>query len=391
MIEFINKFLVVQGVDAIVAKYIANTAIFLCIILFSLLAYFVTKKILLKFLGAIITKSKTKWDDMLLKHKVLERLILVIPALVVFAFAPTFPSFQEWIQRIAFCLIILGIILALDKLLNAVNDIYSKYEISKFRPIKGYLQILKIAAYIIGAIIVISVLMDRSPLILLGGIGAATAVLLMIFQNTILGFVASLQLTENDMVRLGDWIEMPKHGANGEVTEITLHTVKVQNWDNTITTIPTYALVSESFKNWRAMQEAGGRRIERALYIDINSIKFCKPDDIRKYENMPYIQDYLSKRNAESITNIGIFRAYLEAYLANHPIIHESMTRMVRQLAPTEHGLPVEIYAFTKTTAWVEYENIQSDIFDHILAVLPEFDLRICQLPTGYDFSNLNK
>jgi miniconductance mechanosensitive channel len=301
-------------------------------------------------------------------------------------------------------MIVFSIILVLNKLLDAVNAIYRNYEVSKVRPIKGYLQVIKIAAYVIGVIIMISVLINRSPLILLGGIGAATAVLLLIFQDTILGFVASIQLTENDMVRLGDWIEMAEHGANGMVMEISLHTVKVQNWDYTITTIPTYALVSKSFKNWRAMQEAGGRRIERAIYIDLSSIHFCKEEQIERLKKIQYLQEYLTQKmheidsynqahkvdassevNGRRLTNIGVFRAYIDAYLAHHPKIHKGMTRMVRQLDPTEHGLPIEIYAFTDTTEWENYEAIQSDVFDHILAAIPQFDLRIFQSPTGYD------
>ncbi|WP_027398991.1 mechanosensitive ion channel family protein [Anaerovorax odorimutans] len=408
MIKWFDKFLIAQGLSETISKYISGVVILIFIVIVSMLAYFIAIKILLKILSAIIAKSKTKWDDIILHHKVFERLILVIPALIVHSFAPTFPAAQEWIRRIAFCLIVFGILMALDKLLDAIDDIYSNYEISKFRPIKGYLQVLKIVAYIIGAIIILSALMDKSPLLLLGGIGAATAVLLLIFQNTILGFVASLQLTENDMVRLGDWIEMSKHGADGEVTEITLHTVKVQNWDNTITTIPTYALVSESFKNWRPMQEAGGRRIAKSVYIDMTSIKFCDTEMLERYEKVQYIRDYLKEKvyevdtynkrhkidessvvNGRALTNIGTFRAYVDAYLKNHPKIHKSMTRIVRQLNPTEHGLPIEIYAFTNTTVWKDYEDIQADIFDHIFAILPQFDLRIFQSPTGHDLKNV--
>lgn len=408
MFEWTSAFLATHGLNETMSMRLSGVVTVLYIVLVSLLAYFVAQKLVLGILKAIIKKSKGKWDNALFQYKVPERLMLIIPALVLHAFAPTLPAGQQWLERVALCMIVFTFILVLNKVLDAINAIYRNYEISKFRPIKGYLQVVKIAAYVIGAIVIISVLINRSPLLLLGGIGAATAVLLLIFQDTILGFVASIQLTENDMVRLGDWIEMPEHRANGMVMEISLHTVKVQNWDNTITTVPTYALVSKSFKNWRAMQEAGGRRIERALYIDLSSIRFCDEELLERFQKIQYLQDYLTEKlheidsynqtqkidassevNGRRLTNIGTFRAYVDAYLAHHPKIHKGMTRMVRQLDPTEHGLPIEIYAFTNTTEWEDYEAIQSDIFDHILAAIPQFDLRIFQSPTGYDLKNI--
>jgi len=409
MYEWTSEFLAARGLDQTTCAYLSGVVSVLFMVIVSLLAYFITKKLVVKMLRAIIRKSKGKWDNALFQYKVPERLMLIVPALVLHAFAPTFPAGEKWLQRIALCMIVFTFILVLNRVLDAVNAIYKNYEISKFRPIKGYLQVVKIAAYVIGMIIIVSVLINRSAILLLGGIGAATAVLLLIFQDTILGFVASIQLTENDMIRLGDWIEMSEHGANGLVMELSLHTVKVQNWDNTITTIPTYALVSKSFKNWRSMQEAGGRRIERAIYMDLSSIRFCDEELFNRVQRIEYLQEYLTKRiheidsynqtheidlssvvNGRRLTNIGIFRAYVDAYLAHHPKIHKGMTRMVRQLAPTEHGLPLEIYAFTTTTEWEDYEVIQSDIFDHILAVIPQFDLRIFQSPTGHDLKNIS-
>ncbi len=408
MREWIESLIPELGLSETLTASITTAILLIVILLASILAYYISKKLLLKFLQTIISKSKTKWDDIFFQHKVFERAILIIPALVVYVAAPLTPSAQVWLQRIAFCLIVFGLLLAFDKFLEAVNDIYRKFEISKVKPIKGHLQILEIAAYIVGAIIIISTLIDRSPLLLLGGIGAATAVLLLVFQNTILGFVASMQLIGNDMVRLGDWIEMPKYGADGDVIEITLHTVKVQNWDKTITTIPTYSMVSESFKNWRNMQESGGRRIKRAINIDTTSIKFCNEEMLERFKKIQYIREYLENKtsdilnynqmhnidsssivNGRHLTNIGTFRAYIDAYLQHHPKIHKSMTRLVRQLALSEHGLPLEIYAFTNTVKWNEYENIQADIFDHILAIIPEFDLRLFQSPTGYDLARV--
>lgn len=409
MAEWIDNLLLEHGLSETIAAYLTTATMIVVILLVGILAYFISKKMLLRFLKTVMSKSKIKWDDTLFQHRVFERVILVIPALVVYTAAPLCLSGQDWLQRISFGFIVFGLLLAFDKFLNALNDIYSKFESSKMKPIKGYLQVLKIAAYIIGAIMIISTLVDRSPLLLLGGIGAATAILLLIFQNTILGFVASIQLTENDMVRLGDWIEMPKYGADGDVTEITLHTVKVQNWDKTVSTIPTYSMVSESFKNWRSMQEAGGRRIKRAVNIDITSIKFCNEEMLERYKKIQYIQEYLENKisdilkhnqthnidsssivNGRHLTNIGTLRAYIDAYLQNHPKVHQGMTRLVRQLDPGEHGLPIEIYVFTNTTDWNEYEKIQADIFDHILAIIPELDLRIFQNPSGYDLANVH-
>ncbi len=414
MPEWIEELLSEGGLSETIASYIANAAIIVVIMAVSFLAYFIAKKLLLKLLKMVIAKSRTKWDDTFFQHRVFEHMILVVPALVVYAAAPLSLSAQVWLQRMSVCLIVYALVLAFDKFLDAVNDIYRRYESSKTKPIRGYLQVLKIAAYIISIIIIISTLTNRSPLLLLGGIGAATAVLLLVFQNTILGFVASIQLTGNDMVRIGDWIEMSKHNADGAVTEITLHTVKVQNWDNTVSTIPTYALVSESFKNWRSMQETGGRRIKRAVNIDMASIKFCDEQMLERYKKIELIREYLERTtkeicqynhthnthgihgsasmvNGRKPTNIGIFRTYIDIYLQNHPRVHRDMFRLVRNLDPSEHGLPVEIYVFANTTKWAEYEAIQADIFDHVLAVIPEFDLRIFQSPSGYDLAHMHK
>lgn len=410
MVEWIEKFLISNEVNGELSFCISNAIAVVIIFLISAFAYLFAKKILLRVLKAFIVRSQGKWDDILLQNKVFDQMPLVIPAFVVHAFAPVFPSFQIWIQRIAFCCMVIVFLLVLDKFLDAVDAIYRKYEVSKTRPIKGYLQVLKIILYAVGIVVMISVLIDRSPLILLSGIGAATAVLLLVFQNSILGFVAGIQLTSNDMVRLGDWIEMPHYGADGDVIEISLHTVKVQNWDKTITTIPTHALVAESFINWRGMQESGGRRIKRAVNIDISSIKFCDEEMLERFSRIQYIRQYVEdkKRETESyntiqaidsstmangrhLTNIGTFRAYVESYLKNHPNVHSCMTRMVRQLDPTEKGLPIEIYVFINDTAWERYEAIQADLFDHILAVIPEFDLAVFQNPTGNDFKRITR
>ncbi|NLF80376.1 MAG: mechanosensitive ion channel [Clostridia bacterium] len=409
---WIKSFLLAHGLAADIALPAAGIILALSVVLFSILIYYLAKLLLLPIIRAVIKRSRAQWDDILLHNKVFERLILLIPALIIYAFAPAFtPAFttaEDWVRRVAAGIIVFVLILALNRMLDAIGDIYKQYNVSKTRPIRGYLQVVKIITLIVGIVVIISVLVDRSPLILLGGIGAATAVILLIFQNTILGFVAGIQLTENDMVRLGDWIEIPKHGADGAVVEIALHTVKVQNWDKTITTVPTYALVSESFKNWRPMLEAGGRRIKRSVYIDMASIRFCDEEMLERYRKIQYIQDYIdtktrdialhnaqykidfsSQANGRHLTNIGTFRHYVAAYLRHYPRVHPDMALMVRQLNPGETGLPIEVYCFTNTTDWEEYEGIKADIFDHILAVLPQFDLRIFQNPSGHDMARM--
>jgi len=408
MIKTINDYMISFGLSEGISLHLSNVINAIIIILFGVLIYLITKNIILRILEKIILKSKAKWDDLLLKNKVFERTIHIIPAFVIYAIAPIFPAYQDWIQRIAYCYFVIVLVLVINKLFDAVNDIYNNFEVSRERPIKGFLQVLKIFAFTIGIIVIVAALIDRSPLLLLSGIGAATAVLLLIFQNSILGFVASIQLASNNMLKIGDWIEMPQYGADGDVLEISLHAVKIQNWDKSITTIPTYAFISESFKNWRGMQESGGRRIKRAIYIDTTSIKICDEEMLERYSKIQYIEKYIEDKkkeimeynnindidtssivNGRHLTNIGTFRAYVVNYLKNHPELHKDRTLMVRQLNPTEKGVPIEIYAFTKTTVWINYEAVQSDIFDHILAIVPEFDLRVFQNPTGYDFRKL--
>lgn len=404
MIEFIKQWLVSYGLNENLSLYLSNIIAVVCILFISLLANLITKKFLLGILKNYIKKSINTWDDIILENKVFERLAHIAPAIVIYAFAPTFPRYENWIQRVTFSYIILIIVLAIGRLLDAVDRIYRKFEVSKTKPIKGYLQVVQIFVGVMGAIIIISVIIDRSPLILLSGIGAATAVLLLIFQNSILGLVASIQLASNDMVKIGDWIEMPTYGADGDVLDISLHTVKVQNWDKTIVTIPTYALISESFKNWRGMIEAGGRRIKRSIYIDMTSIQFCTEEMLEEFKQIQYIKEYIENKtkeieasnkvnnidssnmvNGRHLTNIGTFRVYVEQYLKNHPKVNKDMLHIVRQLQPTANGLPLEIYLFTNDTRWVIYEEAQSDIFDHILSVIPLFNLRVFQAPTGYD------
>jgi miniconductance mechanosensitive channel len=294
--------------------------------------------------------------------------------------------------------------LAIAGILDAAQTVYAMSEHARTRSIKGYVQLGKIALYVVAAIAIVATIIDRSPWLLLSGLGAMSAVLLLVFKDTIMSFVASVQLTSNDMLRVGDWIEMPQVGADGDVVDIALHTVKVQNWDKTITTIPTWRLISESFRNWRGMQQSGGRRIKRTLCIDAGSVGFLDEAEIARLSKLHLLGDYLSEKqrsladanaalgiaagvpaNTRRLTNLGTFRAYALAYLTAHPNIHDGMTCMVRSLQPSATGIPVELYCFTNTIVWAEYERVQGDVFDHLLAILPEFGLRMYQNPAGAD------
>ncbi len=404
MIDLTKYWLMRYGLSEQLAPYAATTIVIAVVVILSVIADLITKKLILNAISGYVKKSKAKWDDVLLERKVFERLAHIAPALVVHIFASVFSPYQEWIQRFATSYMLLIGLLVADSLLDAVDDIYRTFKVSKERPIKGYLQVVKIIITIIGVISIIATLMNRSPWIFLSGIGAMTAVILLIFKDSILGLVASIQMAANNMVRLGDWISMPQYGADGDVIDVSLNTVKVQNWDKTITTIPTYALISESFINWRGMLDSGGRRIKRAVYIDMTSVRFCSDEMLERFKKIEYIHEYIHAKeqeieqynqersidisqavNGRRLTNIGTFRAYVERYLRNYPSIHNNMTLLVRQLPLSEKGLPIEIYAFANDTAWASYEAIQADIFDHMLAVIPEFDLRVFQSPTGYD------
>ena len=406
MIEFLANWFKWHGTDESISGYLAAGILIVFIALLSILADYLTKKTVLRCLAYFIHKNNIfEWDNILLERNVFHKLAHIVPAVIVYYFAQVFPGRMSiFIERFSSAYIVLVGILVLDSLLNSVDDIYRKYEISKYKPIKGYLQVVKIFIYIIGGIIIIATIINQSPFLLLSGIGALTAVLLLVFKDSLLGLVASIQLSTNDMVRIGDWIEMTKFGADGDIIDISLNTVKIKNFDNTVTTIPTYFLVSDSFKNWRGMQEAGGRRIKRSIYIDITSIDFCTEEMLQELAKVHYLADYIKRQkteitkynlehkidithpvNGRRLTNIGLFRVYVQSYLKNHSQLHKEMTQLVRQLQPGEFGLPLEIYVFTKVTDWARYENIQSDIFDHLLSVIPRFGLRVFQNPTGYN------
>ncbi|MCD1261711.1 mechanosensitive ion channel family protein [Paenibacillus athensensis] len=406
--ELIQNWLVGLGVQEDLALYLTNLIVIVGISVLCIAANFLTKKVVLKVLTFYIHNNRFKWDNYLLQRKVFHKLSHVVPALIIFYFSFMFPAYQSWIEKgILLYMIIVGL-QVMNAFLDAVHDIYSAFEISKARPIRGYLQVMKIFIFIIGGILLISNLIGESPLILLSGIGALSAVMMLVFKDSILGLVAGVQLTSNDMVRVGDWIEMPKYGADGEIIDISLNTVKIQNWDKTITTIPTYTLISDSFKNWRGMSAAGGRRMKRSVFVDTSSIVMCSPEMLEKFKSIQYLRDYIVDRereieqfhienhidrscrvNGRAMTNIGVFRTYIQLYLEQHPKIHQGMTCMVRQLQPVDTGLPLELYAFTNDVNWAVYEGVQADIFDHLFAVAPEFGLRIFQNPTGYDMQSM--
>lgn len=301
-------------------------------------------------------------------------------------------------------------ILVIESFFNSIHHVYSTTEMSKSRPIKGFIQVAKIFVYAIGFIILLSWLLGQKPLALLGGLGALSAVLMLVFKDSILGFVAGIQLSANQMVQIGDWISMPKYDVDGSVIDISLTTVKIQNWDNTISMVPTYNLISDSVKNYRGMQESGARRIARSINLNMNSVKFCTPEMLERFERIHYIEDYVRRKedelnsynstnnidssivvNGRRQTNIGVFRVYVSEYIKNHPRIRKDLTILVRQMPLSELGLPIQIYCFTDTTVWIEYEQIQSDIFDHLLAILPYFDLQVFQNASGSDFNKLSQ
>ena len=384
----------------------------LILLLVAILADLVAKRLLLAAIRAVATRTRSDWDDALVEHKVFGRLAQIIPAIIVSAGVELVPGLREAdeavVRNVAGAYMILVIILTLTAALSAANHVYESRPIARDRPIKGFVQLAQVATYILGAILVIAALIDRSPVILLSGLGAMTAVLLIVFKDTLLSLVASLQLTGQDMIRVGDWLEVPQFGADGDVIDVALYTVTVQNWDKTITKIPTHRLISDSFKNWRGMSESGGRRIKRSINVDFNSIRFLTDEEVQRFKDFALLKGYIDAKEAElnaynealdapgesgvnlrRLTNIGTFRAYIYNYLKHHPKIHDRMTLIVRQLQPGTEGLPIEIYCFSNDIDWVAYEGIQADIFDHIGAIAPEFGLRLYQRLAGADLAGL--
>ncbi len=412
MQNFLEKLLLDSGLAAPAVQVVILALYILAIAVLAYLVSRLTVHLMIPFFVRATTLSKSDWDDLLVSNHFFDPLSIMIPVVVVYASVGVLLAghslFAEVVRRLCMTILVFLAVRMVNAVLYTVEDIYKRSEISKRKPIGGYLSVVRIVMFILAGIFIVSTLTDKSPWGIVSVFGGLTAVVLLVFKDTILGFVASLQLVSNDMVRVGDWIEMPSFEADGDVIDVSIHTVKVQNWDMTITTIPTYALVSNAFKNWRGMSKSDGRRIKRALYIDMNSIRFCTPEMFEKFNKFSSIKEYLEKKqeeidlynkehnfdssfipNGRQQTNIGVFRAYIKSYLINHPKINKNMTLLVRHLPPTSKGLPMEIYVFSSDQIWTNYEDIQADIFDHIIAVLPEFDLRVFQEPSGLDFQSL--
>ena len=383
------------------------------VVVVATLVYFTVRWGLARGVRRLIHSSENQWDDQLVKAGVFRRLAHIAPAFVVFYGMNFFPDLPEeltdGIRRVAVAVMLVVGSLAFSAVLRSAEAIYDSHPEYRQRPIKGYVQVVSMIAYLLTGLLVLATLMNRSPWIFVSGIGAATAVLLLVFRDTILSFVASIQIASNDMIRVGDWIEMPDLAADGDVIEVALHTVKVRNWDYTITTIPTHRLISESFKNWRGMSERGGRRIKRSVSIDLGSVRFLSEEEIDRFARWSLLRDYIDRKQSElgdantapgldpevpadlrRLTNLGTLRAWIWATLRSHPEIHQSgHTLLVRQLPPGSQGVPIEIYCFSRNTAWIAYEDIQADLFDRILAMVPEFGLRVFQEPSGGDLGRL--
>ena len=379
---------------------------FCILILVAILAYIIAKHVVVRGIRHLITKLKFANHDIMSQHSVIRRIANIVPAIVIMNGIVTVPHLSakmvSFFQMAAQAFIFLTIALAIGELLNIFNLVYQRNPKSRNKPIKGYLQLIKLIIFIVCGLMILGTFLKKDVFTLLAGFGAMAAVLMLVFQNTILSLVASVQISSYDMVRIGDWIEMPSLNADGDVIDMSLHTITVQNFDKTFTTIPTNKLVTDTFKNWRGMSQAGVRRIKRSLYIDQSSVHFMSEAEQSKLKDFLLLDQYLDHKSTELVefnqklsntslcnqrrlTNIGTFRAYVELYLNQHPNISKHQSLIVRQLQPTEKGLPLEIYAFSNQTAWKDYEAIQSDIFDHLIAILPEFGLKIYQAPSGYD------
>jgi len=402
MLSVYKSWLVGHGFTTGVAAMAATATGFLVVVFLAVLANLVAKRLVLRAVIGLAGRTQTRWDDVLIERRVFHRFAHIAPALVINFLTPavlgTDTSATSFVTAGCLLYMVVVVVGVADGVLNATVDILKAAQFGQRLPLTSFLQVAKLVLYGLAIIGALSVIIGKSPALLFSGLGAMTAVLMLVFKDPILGLVAGIQLSANRMVTPGDWIEMPKYGADGDVLEVALTTVKVQNFDKTITTIPTYALISESFKNWRGMSESGGRRIKRALNIDMSSIRFCDDAMLERLSRIHYMADYLEEKrkvldawtagnegepatslHPRRLTNIGTFRAYVVAYLRHHPKIHPGLTFLVRQLAPTEHGLPLEIYVFSSDQDWVAYEGIQADIFDHLLAVMSQFDLRIYQ------------
>lgn len=371
-------------------EYVRWSAFAVYLLMFAIVAWLsfaIVHKIVVTGVGRIVARTTVKWDDDLFNDRLLSSVCHIVPPVLLVVIVPWLLYDYEPILSVIEKALMVYIVVVSVRLVNVfLSSVYvaSRHtETLKGHPLKGLMQMLKLVSICVGVIIVISLLIDKNPLIILSGLGASAAVLMLVFKDTIMGLVAGVQLSANDMLKPGDWIMAPKHGVNGVVEDVTLTTVKVRNWDMTIVTVPPYSLVSESFQNWRGMQNSGGRRVMRSINIDFNTVRFFADDELEQYKSQEWFDSYTLA--SERVVNLHLFRHYVEWYLTNHPKVNEKMLLMVRQLQPQSHGMPIELYFFTATTAWKEYEYIQAEIFDHVIATAHEFGLRIFQSPTGAD------
>jgi len=412
--NWIEQLLIGSGVSVEVATYLRLLILLGCLFIVAGIAFWITKRFIISYIYRLIRKSPIRWDDVLADHQVFNNLAHIVPALFVREFAQSIFLDFDYIYPLVMkltdvYLLVVGMTIVLSFLKVGEYGL-SKSNAFKDKPLTSYAQLIRMILYIASGILILSILLGKSPFYFLSAFGAMTAILLLVFKDTILGLVASVQMSTNDMVRIGDWVEMPKFDADGDVIAMNLNTVKIQNWDKTITTIPTYYFITDSFKNWRGMQECGGRRIKRAVHINSQTINFVEPNTREQYKKFSLITDYITERqnqiesfnainsidtseliNGRRMTNLGVFRKYLELYLKSHPNIHQDLTIMVRQLSIEDRGIPLEIYCFTKTTAWLDYEDIQADIFDHLLASASYFGLEIFQQPSGADITKATR
>lgn len=390
-----------------IMKYLSLILLTIIILLVCLVAHYVTKEIVKRIIHKYIKKSKSQFDDILYDNGFYEKLAHLVPIIIIYIAEPLFNEYAHIVRKIAGTYLIIALVLALVSLLDSVDALYKQFEISKTRPITAVLQVAKIIVYIIAGILFVATIMGENPLTLLGGIGALSAVFSLIFKDPIMGFVGGVQLTSTDMLRVGDWIYVPKYDAEGTVTEIALTTISMQAFDKTTITVPNYSLITDSFTNYRGMQDAGGRRIKKTFYVDIKSIKLLTKEEIEQFKQIAYINEYIFKReeqvpasntdlkfndesiNDTGITNMEILRASAQNYIDNHPKLRKDMALRVRQFTPEGNGMPIEVYCFSDTTVWVEYEDIQAEVFDHVYTIAAKLDLKLFQKPSGYDIQKI--
>lgn len=407
----INKIMEL-GMSTEAASWITLAMDVLILIFVAIIVDVIARKVILRLVKSLVTKSSTEVDDVFFENKVFRGIAHVLPALVILIGAPIilddFPIALTYVTKLSYVLMVLAVVLVFNAFMNSIHVLLLRNPLFKDKPVQSYVQVAKLIGYLVAGVLIISTLIGKSPIVVLGAFGAVAAVLIFVFKDTILGLVSSIQISVNDLIRVGDWVTMDRFGADGDVIDISLNTIKIQNWDKTISSIPTYLFTADSFKNWRGMEESGGRRVKRSINMKISSIKFCDSEMINRFMKFELLSDYLSDRGAEiathnqalnsdlsypingrHLTNLGVFREYASRYISVNSNTHQGLTKMVRQLAPTAEGVPIELYFFTKTIEWGEYERIQADVFDHLLASVHLFDLDVFENPSGADFKKM--